>query len=232
VSAAADDRLAAAPDTPRGNRTPATGVKGPRADRYTMGAREPESTRPGGVYFARHGETPYNAEGRFQGLGPVPLSARGRDQGTALAEAATTRGFVELWCSPLVRARETADIVAARIGLVPIEDPRLVETDTGDWTDRTFASVRAEDPDGFAAFERADPDFAYPGGESLRHQTARLLEALEEIYRRPTPLLVVFHAMAIRLVFAASGAPIATVPNAALIDWSGAASSSGRAPDF
>ncbi len=126
-----------ADDTPRGNRTPATGVKGPRADRYTMGARASESTRPGALLLARHGETAYNAEGRFQGLGPVPLNARGREQGRLLAEAAAGKGFVELWCSPLVRARETADIVAARIGLEPIEDERLVETDTGDWTDRT-----------------------------------------------------------------------------------------------
>jgi broad specificity phosphatase PhoE len=220
-------------DTPRGNRTPATGVKGPRADRYTMGAGDSESTRLDGVLLARHGETDYNAEGRFQGLGPVPLNARGREQAQALAEAAASRGFVELWCSPLVRARETADIVGGRIGLVPREDVRLVETDTGDWTDRSFASVMAEDPDGFAAFERADPDFAYPGGESLRHQTARVLEALGEIARRPQkPVLVVFHAMAIRLALTARGHPTASVPHAALVEFPGAASSSGRAPDF
>jgi broad specificity phosphatase PhoE len=222
----------AAGDTPRGNRTPATGVKGPRADRYTMGAPEPESTRLDGVLLARHGETAYNAEGRFQGLLPVPLNERGREQARQLAEVAATRGFVEMWCSPLARARETADIVVARIGLTPIEDLRLVETDTGDWTDRTFASVKAEDPDGFAAFQRADPDFAYPGGESLRHQTVRVLDALGEIARRPKPVLVVFHAMAIRLALTALGHPTATVPNAALIDCAGAASSSGRAPDF
>ena len=213
---------AASADTPRGNRTPATGVKGPRADRYTMGARDPESTRPAAIFFARHGETAYNAEGRFQGLGPVPLNERGHEQARALAEAAVGRGIAELWCSPLVRARTTADIVASRIGLVPREDARLVETDTGDWTDRTFASVKAEDPDGFAAYERADPDFAYPGGESLRHQTERLLAALADIARRPGPVLVVFHQMAIRLVFAAHGLPLVTVSHAALIDWTDA----------
>ena len=224
--------MSAPSDTPRGNRTPATGVKGPRADRYTMGARDTESTRLQGIFLARHGETAYNAEGRFQGLGPVPLNARGRAQAHELAEHAAGRGFVELWCSPLVRARETADIVAGKIGLQPNEDERLVETDTGDWTDRSFAAVRAEDPEGFAAYERADPDFAYPGGESLRDQTVRLLAALDDVALRPRPVLVVFHAMAIRLVFAAYGHPIATVPNAALIDWASAASSSGRAPDF
>ena len=206
------------PDTPRGNRTPATGVKGPRADRYTMGAPTPESTRLAGVFLARHGETAYNAEGRFQGLGRVPLNERGREQARELAELASNRGFRELWCSPLVRARETADIVAARLGLEPIEDERLIETDTGSWTDRTFASVSAEDPDGFAAYLRADPDWGYPGGESFRHQTERVMDALGEIAQRPAPVLVVCHGMVIRLTLAALGHPVPAVPNAGLVD--------------
>ena len=52
------------------------------------------------------------------------------------------RGFV---CSPLARARETAEIVAERIGIEPEEDARFCETDTGDWTDRSFADIKAED---------------------------------------------------------------------------------------
>ena len=168
--------------------------------------------------LARHGETDYNEQGRFQGLGPVPLNVLGRQQAEQLAELAAPKGFRELWCSPLVRARETADIVGARLGLEPIEDGRLVETDTGRWTDRTFASVSAEDPTGFAAFERADPSFGFPGGESFRHQTERVMEALDEIARHPTPVLVVCHGMAIRLVLAAIGRPVASVPNAALVD--------------
>ena len=200
-----------------------------------MGARDSQSTRLDGVFLARHGETDYNAEGRFQGLGAVGLNARGRAQARELAELAAAKDFRELWSSPLVRARQTAEIVGRRIGLEPIEDARLVETDTGDWTDRSFASVRAEDPAGFAAFERADPDWGYPGGETFAHQTARVLEALVEIAARPAlPILVVCHGMAIRLVLAAQGRPVPAVANAALVDLdcSGAASSSGRAPDF
>ena len=53
-----------------------------------------------------------------------------------------------------------------------------------------------------------------------------------EIAQRPTPVLVVCHGMAIRLVLAALGRPVAAIANAALVDCSGAASSSGRAPDF
>jgi broad specificity phosphatase PhoE len=207
-------------------------VKGPRADRYTMGARAPESTRLRGVFLARHGETDYNATHRFQGLLPVPLNATGRAQAEQLADVAATMGFVELWASPLPRALETALIVGARIGLEPRTDPRLVETDCGDWTGRLRSEIEAVDPDGVAAFTRADIDFAFPAGESLRDQTTRVLAAVDEIAHGPKPVLVVFHGMAIRLALAALGHPVASVPNAALLDCSGAASSSGRAPDF
>ncbi|MGA2469086.1 MAG: histidine phosphatase family protein [Solirubrobacteraceae bacterium] len=172
-----------------------------------------------GIFLARHGETDYNASGRYQGLLPVPLSEKGLAQAHELAElAAAEPPFAKLWCSPLLRARQTADIVGARIGLRPVEDARLVETDAGDWTDRTFADVAAEDPDGFAAFERADPDFAFPGGESFAAQTVRLVAALREIAAGPRPALVVTHGMAIRLVLIDLGRGNQRIANAALVE--------------
>jgi broad specificity phosphatase PhoE len=197
-----------------------------------MGARSPESTRLQGVFLARHGETDYNAARRFQGRLPVPLNAAGRKQAAELAERAAAVGFLELWASPLARALETAEIVGRRIGLVPRQDERLVETDCGEWTDLRFTQVEHADAVGFAAFLRADPGFAFPGGESFKAQTERVLAALEDIARGPRPVLAVTHGMSIRLAFAALGHPLAAVANAALLDCSGAASSSGRAPDF
>ncbi|HEY0364646.1 MAG TPA: histidine phosphatase family protein, partial [Solirubrobacteraceae bacterium] len=82
------------------------------------------------IHLARHGQTAYNHEGRFQGHLPVPLDATGREQAAALAEVAAGVELVSMVCSPLRRARETADIVAARIGLEPSEDARFAETDT------------------------------------------------------------------------------------------------------
>jgi len=156
------------------------------------------------IHLARHGQTAYNHEGRFQGHLPVPLDATGRVQAGALAEAAAGVEIVSLWCSPLRRARETADVVAGRIGLQPIEDARFVETDTGDWTGRSFAEVRAEDPEGFARFERSDPSFRYPGGESFAEQSARIQAGLADLRarREALPALVVCHRGVIRLALA------------------------------
>lgn len=150
------------------------------------------------VYLARHGRTAYNREGRFQGQQAVPLDELGREQAVELAGHAVPYGFAALWCSPLRRARETADAVAPRIGLQPREDARLMETDAGDWTDRSFADVQAEAPGLFAAFVSADPDFAFPGGESFLAQERRVAAALEQVEQGPLPALVVCHGMVIR----------------------------------
>src|SRR5471032_3086869 len=94
------------------------------------------------VYLARHGQTAYNLEGRFQGQQQIPLDETGRAQALELAERAAPLGFRALWTSPLIRARETADAVAASTGLVPVEDPRLMETDAGAWTNRSSPRAR------------------------------------------------------------------------------------------
>jgi len=150
------------------------------------------------VYLARHGQTAYNLEGRFQGHLPIPLDETGRAQALELAERAAEHDFRVLWCSPLLRARETADVVAHRIGLQPREDPRLMETDAGDWTDRSFSDVRAEDPERFDAFASAEPTFGFPGGESFSEQDERVDAALREIESGVLPALVVCHGMVIR----------------------------------
>lgn len=174
------------------------------------------------IHLARHGQTAYNHEGRFQGHLPVPLDATGREQAAALAEAAAQVELVSLWSSPLERARETAAAVSARIGLPPHEDARFAETDTGNWTGRSFAEIKAEDPDGFARFLRSDPTFRYPGGESFGEQSDRIQAALADLSAQPSalPALVVCHRGVIRLALAALGdesAGAQEVANAALV---------------
>jgi broad specificity phosphatase PhoE len=180
----------------------------------------PSSAQPQ-VYLARHGRTAYNLEGRFQGQLPVPLDDTGRDQAAELAERAVAHGFRALWSSPLLRARETAQIVARRIGLDPTEDARLMETDAGDWTDRSFADVQAEAPELFAAFLAGDSGFEFPGGESFAQQELRVGAALDDVERGELPALVVCHGMVIRAalsVRAGQWLPSSQrVPNGALV---------------
>ncbi|HWH94723.1 MAG TPA: histidine phosphatase family protein [Baekduia sp.] len=174
------------------------------------------------IALARHGETVYNAQRRFQGHLPVALNDRGRQQAHELARVAAQRQWATLICSPLARARETADIVGAAIGHHPIEDARFAETDCGDWTDRMFDDVQREEPELFARYMAGDPDFAFPGGESFAQQQLRVLEGIDAARRGPRPALIVCHRGSIRLALAAlhddDAQRSAAVPNASLVE--------------
>jgi broad specificity phosphatase PhoE len=180
---------------------------------------------PAVIYLARHGRTEYNHVQRFQGQLPVPLDEVGRAQAARLAERAAAMEWRALWSSPLARARETADAVAARIDLEPREDARLMETDAGDWTDRMFVAVEASDPDRLRAFLRGAPDFGFPGGESFVEHGDRVMAALAEIERGPQPALVVCHGVVMRLALSRrAGEPgpgDLRIPNAALVPLDG-----------
>src|ERR1017187_1653089 len=137
-----------------------------------------------GVLLARHGETNDNVEPiRAQGFTDTPLNDLGRRQAGELAQRITEgEPIASLWASDLSRARVTAEIVGARVGLAPRLDARLREGNRGDWEGRLFIDIEREDPAGFAAWKRAGPGFRFPGGESLLEQQQRVTEALTEIH--------------------------------------------------
>jgi probable phosphoglycerate mutase len=155
------------------------------------------------ILLARHGETTWNRDRRFQGQVDVPLNDTGRDQARALAEAARSEQLAALYASPLSRARETAEIVGAELGLEPRLDDRLKEVDVGDWAERLKPDIERDDPEAWAAFRAAGEDFRFPGGESLREQTERVVAALVDItQRRELPALVICHRGVIRCALA------------------------------
>jgi broad specificity phosphatase PhoE len=150
------------------------------------------------ILLARHGETTFNAERRFQGWSPeAVLTEHGRAQAGELAELAAQEDLAALYTSPLARARETAAIVAARIGLEPLVDDRFAETNTGDWTNRLYSDI---DPGDFDAWEHAGAGWRYPGGESLEEQMERVVMGLVDVTQRgQLPALVVCHRGTIRV---------------------------------
>jgi broad specificity phosphatase PhoE len=168
---------------------------------------------PTDVLLARHGETDHNAAARFQGRLDPPLNDRGREQAAALAEAVASDGLVALLASPLLRARQTAEIVAERLGLQPRFDARFAEIDVGDWAGRTWAEVIAENPGALQRWHAADRDFRFPGGESVAEQSERVAAGLADLRATgPLPALVVCHGGTIRVALGAAGATTPT-PN-------------------
>ena len=151
------------------------------------------------ILLARHGQTTYNVEGRFQGTLDVPLDEVGLAQADQLAAAAVGHGIVSLWCSPLLRAQQTADVVGAALGLEPRPDPRFAEHDTGLWTDRLKADVEAEEPELWAAYLRGGEGWTFPGGEGFEAFMERVVDGLVEVTQElRLPALVVCHRGVIR----------------------------------
>jgi broad specificity phosphatase PhoE len=181
------------------------------------------------ILLARHGETDDNVPPlRFQGQSDTPLNDHGRAQARELAQrvAALDPPIASLWCSDLSRARETAEIVGARIGLEPRLDARLREGWRGEWEGFLFDEVAASDPERYAAWRDPDAEvgFHFPGGETLAQQQARVVDALKDVTAAgELPALLVCHGGSIRTVLCRSDprglAAFHTfeVPNVALV---------------
>ncbi|HEY6762506.1 MAG TPA: histidine phosphatase family protein [Baekduia sp.] len=171
------------------------------------------------ILLARHGQTADNAGGRILGRRDPPLTPLGEEQAARLADAVRDAGVRAVWASPLLRARRTAEVAGAALGLEPVVLPDLVESSRGRWEGRTVAAIARESPELFAAFVAGDPAFAFPGGESLHEQVARTARALGVVAAGPLPALVVAHAGTIRAALALYGRPIppeASVPHGAV----------------
>lgn len=152
-----------------------------------------------GVLLARHGETDDNAARRFQGHLDPPLNDLGRAQARALGEELARAGIRELWSSPLRRARETATIAGAALGLAPRLEPRLMEVDVGAWAGRLYDDIEADEPALYAQWRAGSPAFRFPGGESLAEQGERVAAAITEIAAAAAlPVLLVCHGGVIR----------------------------------
>jgi broad specificity phosphatase PhoE len=137
------------------------------------------------LYFIRHGETEFNVARRLQGRSETSLNARGRMQ--CGDYAGVLRDLFErdrhqpsdyaYVSSPLLRARETMELMRAELGLEPKAytiDDRLAEISYGEWEGFTLAEIQARDPGVLQRREREKWDFLPPGGESYREVAKRV----------------------------------------------------------
>jgi probable phosphoglycerate mutase len=128
----------------------------------------------------RHGQSEWNALGRWQGQADPHLSDHGREEAKLAAIALRDFGGL-VFASPLLRARETAEIISSEIGdgSVFIE-PDLREIDVGEFSGLTNDEIAERLPDAWAALRAGELD-GFPGGESRQHFLERLLGSLERM---------------------------------------------------
>ncbi|MEW6642105.1 MAG: histidine phosphatase family protein [Pseudomonadota bacterium] len=139
------------------------------------------------IYYIRHGQTEWNAAGRFQGSQDIPLNDLGRSQavqsgrilGRLLGRDARVAADLPYVASPLGRARQTMELLRGALELSPETyaiDPRLREIAYGRWEGSTLPEMKASDPDIFASRQIDKWGVPPPGGESYATVTERMRE--------------------------------------------------------
>ena len=139
----------------------------------------------GGQYtellLVRHGKSTWNAEGRLQGQADPPLSSVGEQQARAVSSVLSRRPIAAVYCSPLLRARATANAIAAVHGLDPHLDHRLSEINLGAWQAHRVAELRSDTAVQYRKW-LADPRaIKPPHGETLDEALARAAPAVQEM---------------------------------------------------
>lgn len=175
--------------------------------------------------LTRHGETDWNVEGRWQGHTDVPLNENGRAQARSIAEVLRAEGLSGLVSSNLSRARETADIVGAALGLaVAYVDPDLRERTFGVFEGLTRVECERLHPDAWRAWveEQRPAEGVEPPGVVAARVTAAIGRAAERIAPNGAPVLLVTHGGALRsAVHKATGLPVGPIANGAIwrLEW-------------
>lgn len=126
------------------------------------------------ILLARHGETPWNAEGRYQGQEDIPLSPIGEAQARALGERLREVAITRAVASPLVRARRTAELALGEERMATLAtDDGLKEIAHGTWEGLLAEEIHARDPDRMHAWRHTPHEVLMPEGESLEHVVVR-----------------------------------------------------------
>lgn len=147
------------------------------------------------IYFIRHGETEYNKAFRFQGHLDIPLNETGLQQAQTALENSKHYSFDKIYCSPLSRAKQTANIINSYHNLEIILDDRLKEIYMGSLQGQAFKDLSSEDQK--LAFTKPD----YFGGESHEKFCERVVDFFKEIEDSNENILIVSHGGIYRALY-------------------------------
>lgn len=152
------------------------------------------------LVFLRHGQTDWNVHGRFQGQADEPLNDVGREQARRAATAMADQDFAVIIASPLVRAYETAQIVAAKNGSEIGVDDRLMEIDCGSWEGRMWTDITSQNPELVQMYTDGVDFRRSPEGETIVEMVERARPAVDELLEshRGQRVLVVAHGLLIQ----------------------------------
>jgi probable phosphoglycerate mutase len=178
------------------------------------------------ICFIRHGETDWNVEKRIQGQIDIPLNETGRAQALAMAFNAAHHNFDAIYSSNLMRARDTANMLAERRGLETKILPQLRERHFGIFQGLTAAEGKVSHPEAYDRYIARDPDYDFETGESMHNLARRVEAAVHEMTQHHAghTIAAVTHGGVLDILYRkATGKPLHTprdfsIPNCAL-NW-------------
>jgi probable phosphoglycerate mutase len=154
------------------------------------------------LYVTRHGETDYNVQGRYAGTTDTPLNGNGLRQAEELAVKLSSADLNVIVSSPLLRARQTADIIRKAFGVPLTVMEEFAEINLGVYEGLTREEAQTRYPDMWARLSSRPPDVAPDGGETHRQFDAKVaagMEKLKSMYNNSNVLLVC-HALTARVI--------------------------------
>lgn len=155
------------------------------------------------VVLVRHGETDGQSSIRYYGATDIPLSDAGREQMRRVSGALDGRRFNTVLTSPMIRARQSAELARPQGAPEPTVVPGFHEIDFGRWEGLTAEEIMERDGPVFERMKQGHPDFVFPGGDSRQGFQQRIARATIEAFREVDyPVLAVLHKGVIRIVMA------------------------------
>lgn len=158
------------------------------------------------VFLIRHGETDWNRLQKYQGQTDIPLNSDGVRQAEQLASRLQRETFDAVYSSDLVRAHETATVLATPHQLQVTTCPGLKEISFGDWEGLTYDHIMGEWSGEMGLFFSKPGEVEIPNGETFRQLQERVVATLDELVRAhpQQTILVVSHGAAIRTAICAA----------------------------
>ena len=158
------------------------------------------------IFVARHGQTEGNESRIYRGRWDLPLNENGLEQAKRAAGALQGVTLSAIYTSPLRRAMQTADAVAVKQKVQPVEEEGLIDIDYGDWTRMPDARVAEEFPDLYRRWKQSPETMVFPGGEGLSSVRARVEPALTRLAERHPDenIALVSHRVPIKILLCAA----------------------------
>lgn len=155
------------------------------------------------MWLVRHGQTDWNLAGIYQGQSDIPLNETGIAQAKELAQSLAGTHFDAIYSSDLLRARQTAEIIAGQFDLPVITDPRLREIRQGVWEGMTIQEVKRKYAPDFTRDAELITIPRAEGAESLAEVITRMVEAANDIHNRHNGhrVLLASHGLAVAVLY-------------------------------